>query len=467
MSAASGDGAIASDPPVRERVVTLRLVALLSATFAGAYYSNIALVPLGAVLEHFRTGVALGALVLGGFAVPLAATTPIASYAGEAIGLTRALALAVGTVALGSVAAALAPSFAVLVAVRVAQGLAAAVIVPAVLILLSSTSSERGRPLALGMWSSVNSLGRLVAFPVGGLLASAAGWSAVFWSAVPICGLATVAIALFVPRRAVPRQPLDGRTAVWLTLGAALALGGLTAISTDRTGELVGAPLGVAGAALLVVAWRRSRRRPGGLVPVELLSTPTLVRSSVGGFVQMAMILVDITGVSLFLVREGRASTATAGLVALAFPAVMVVASTVAGAAMARIGGRRVFWSGLALLATGQVGIAFALRPGAGVTALLVVSLGVAGAGAALVQTSSASGATRPGHRDGSAAVGIFNLVRFSGTAAGAAWLAIAFSLGASYRTLFLSAAAVVAAVLVLTAAFGRRSGAATKMSLT
>jgi hypothetical protein len=83
------------------------------------------------------------------------------------------------------------------------------------------------------------------------------------------------------------------------------------------------------------------------------------------------------------------------------------------------------------------------------------------------VQTSSASGATRPGHRDGSAAIGIFNLVRFSGTAAGAAWLAIAFSLGASYRTLFLSAAAVVAAVLVLTAAFGGRPGAATKMSLT
>ena len=458
MSAPSRDGAIAPDPPARERLVTLRLVALLSATFAGAYYSNVALVPLGAVLGHFHTGVALGALVLEGFAVPLAALTPIAAYAGEAVGLTRALVLAVGTVALGSVAAALAPSFSVLVAVRVVQGAAAAVIVPAVLILVSSSASEHGRPLALGLWSSANSLGRLVSFPVGGVLASAAGWSAVFWSAVPVCALAALAVTLFVPRRPARRLPLDGRTAVSLTLGAALVLAGFAAVATNRTGELIGAPLCAGGAALLVVAWRRSRGRPGSLVPVEILSTPTLVRSSVGGFVQMAMILVDITGVSLFLEHGGRASSAIAGLVALAFPAVMVVASTTAGATVVRIGGRRVFWIGLSLLAVAQGGIALALQPGTGVSVLLVVSLGVAGAGAALVQTSSASGATRAGHRDRTAAVGIFNLVRFSGTAAGAAWLAISFSLGTSYRTLFLSAAAVVVAALVLTASIGRRS---------
>jgi MFS family permease len=466
VRAGVGNGASASDPRA-ERLLTLRLVALLSATFAGAYYSNIALVPLGAVLEHFHTSVALGALVLGGFAVPLAAATPVAAYAAEAIGLTRALALAVGTVALGSVAAALAPSFAVLVAVRVIQGTAAAVIVPAVLILLASTSSARGRPLALGMWSSVNSLGRLVSFPLGGLLAATAGWSAVFWSAVPICGLASLAVAVFVPRRAATRRPLDRGVAASLTCGAALVLGGLSALAADRTGLMIGACLGAAGAGLLVVAWRRSRGTPASLVPVGLLSSPTIVRSSVGGFVQMAMIVVDITAVSLFLVRDGEASSASAGLVALAFSAVMVVASTFAGAAIGGLGGRRVFWIGLALLAAGQGGIALALSPDAGVSALLIVSLGVAGAGAAFVQTSSASGATRPEHRGGTAVVGIVNLVRFSGTAAGAAWLAIAFSFGTSARVLFLSAAVIVGAVLVLSAVLGRRPRAGAPMSLT
>ena len=451
-----GEGSLPGAPAARTRRNALRLAGLLSATFAGAYYSNVVLVPLDAMLQHFHAGVGMGALVLGGFAVPLAAATPIAVHVGERLGLTRALSLAVGVLALGSLAAALAPTLAFLVSVRVVQGMAAAVILPGVLLLLSTGFSERERPLVLGMWSSVNSLGRVVAVPVGGLLASAAGWSAVFWSVVPVCGLAAVAVAVVVPRRAPGRASLDRRTAAALTGGAALLLGALTALSTGTIGEIAAAPVGVLGVALLVTAWRRCRGRTGGILPVELFSSPTFLRSTIGSFVQMAIILVDVTGVSLYLERDAGVSSARAGLVALTFPAVMVVVSTGAGAAMGRLGGRRVFWGGLVLLAAGQAGIALALRPGEGISALVIASLGVGGAGAALAQTSTAAGATRPEHHGGTAAVGIFNLVRFSGTAAGAAWLAVALSLGASYTVLFASAGAVAAGTLLLTASIGR-----------
>lgn len=439
------------------RRIPPRLAALLLASFAGAYYANVALVPLDAMLEHFHTSVGMGTLVLGGFAVPLAAATPIAAYAGEGIGLTRALALALAVLSLGSLAAALAPSFAALVAVRVLQGVAAAVILPGVMVLLASSSSEQERPVAMGMWSSANSLGRVVAVPFGGLLVALAGWSAVFWSAVPVFGLAAVAVAVAGPRRTPRRVPLDRWGAAALTGGATLVLGGLTAVSTGRAGELAGAPVGVAGAALLAVAWRRSRSRAGGLVPVDLFSSPALTRSTVGAFVQMATIMIDVTGVALYLVRDARVSAATAGIVALTFPAAMVLVSALAGAAMARFGGRRVFRTGLALMAAAQGGIALGIEGDAGIRALVVAALGVGGAGAALVQTSTAGGATRPEHREATAAVGIFNLVRFSGTAAGAAWLAIALALGASYQVLFASAGIAAVAALVVTALTGRR----------
>lgn len=456
MSACVEGGASRPTGRLPKHSTALRLVALLSATFAGAYYSNMALVPLDAMLEHFGTSVALGSLVLGGFAVPLAAATPLASHVGEGIGLTRALYLAVGILALGSVVAALSPDLAALVAVRFLQGIAAAVIVPSVMILLSTSFSESERPVTLGLWSAVNSLGRVVSVPVAGLLTTAAGWSAVFWSAVPICGIAAVAVAAIVPRRAARRASLDGWTAAALTGGSTLLLGGLTAIATDHLGELLGFPAGVLGAGLLVVAWRRARRRPGGILPVDALASTTLLRSSIGGFVQMAIILIDITGVSLYLVRTAGESAGTAGLVALAFPGVMVVVSTAAGPAMRHLGGRRVFWGGMALLGASQVGIALALGAGQGVSAAIIGSLGIAGAGAALVQTATAGGATRPEHRDATAAVGVFNLVRFSGSAVGAAWLAIAFSLGAGYRALFLSAAAVCGGALLMSAMVGK-----------
>lgn len=436
---------------------TLRLVTLLSATFAGAYYSNVTLVPLDAMLEHFRTSVGLGSLVLGGFAVSLAAATPLVSRLGEGIGWTRALYSGVAVVALGCIGAALAPSFGWLVLVRVLQGVAAAVIVPGVMILLSTSFSEHERPVALGMWSSANALGRVVAVPMGGVLASFAGWSSVFWSAAAVCGVAAVVVAAFVPSRAPRRATIDWPSAAFLTAGSALALGGLTAVATGRTERLVGLPLLTGGAMLLVLAWRRSKGTPDPLIPVGVLRSPTLLRSSLGGFVQMATIMVDIAGVSLHLSSQRGVSSATAGLVALTFPAVMVVVSGLAGIAMRRAGGRVVFWWGLAILSAGQAALAASTSAGSGVNASLVVALAVAGAGAALVQTASAGGATRPSHAHGSATIGIFNLVRFSGTAAGAAFLAIVLSSGGSYSLLFAICAAGVALTLAFTATLGRR----------
>ncbi len=437
------------------RVGGLTLAALLSATFAGSYYSNVALVPLAPILDHFHTGVGMGVLVLGAFAVTLAATTPLASHLGDRGGWTRVLVAGLAVVAVGSVAAALSPSFAFLVGVRVVQGAAAAVIVPGVMIHLSTTVAERDRPFAMGLWSSANSLGRLVAVPLGGLLASLAGWSSVFWSSVPAMGIAALAIFFLVPRK--PPRPIvtDWSSAGGLTAGAALGLGGLTALSTGVDGAVAGVPLMVAGAALVATAWRRGARASHPLVPVGLLRSPTLLRSSLGGFVQMATIMVDITAVSLYLVRSTGTSPATAGLVALAFPGVMVVVSWLAGYAMRRLGGRRVFSWGLGLLAVGQVLIALATARGVGVGPLLAGALGLAGGGAALVQTSSAGGATRPGAADSSAAVGAFNLIRFSGTAAGAAWLAIVLSLGGSYPLLFASCAAVAVGSLALSSRLG------------
>jgi MFS family permease len=456
VSTAGGDGPPAG-PGALPPASRWRLVALLSATFAGAYYSNVALVPLDAVLEHFREGVGGGALLLGGFAVTLAAATPLAAHLGERTGMTRALAAGVGLLALGSVVAALAPSFAVLVAARVAQGVAAAVIVPGVMILLTTTLPERQRPVAVGMWSAVNSMGRVVAVPVGGVLASLAGWSAVFWSTVGVAALAAFAVALAVPRR--PAQPVrvDWPGAAAFSGGVALALGGLIVVASSPHAALAALAALAAGVVLLAVARRRAGRVAHPLVPRGLLRSTTLLRSSLGGFVQMATVTIDVAGASLYLVTVSHANAAVAGLVALALPGAMVGASAVAGPLMRRHGGRRVFWWGLGTLATGQGMLAVVAASHDGVGGAVVGALAVAGVGGALVQTSASGGATRPEADRRAAAVGLFTLLRFAGTVAGAAWLAALLSLAGSYAALFSSTAGLVVLAGTLAVLAGRR----------
>src|SRR5690606_9053425 len=77
------------------------------------------------------------------------------------------------------------------------------------------------------------------------------------------------------------------------------------------------------------------------------------------------------------------------------------------------------------------------------VVAVCALLLGM-GAGVALVQTPAAAGATRsPAGRSG-AALGLFNLLRFSGSTAGTAWVALTFP--RSSMLVVLGGCAVVAA---------------------
>lgn len=446
---------------VRTRASWIELSALLAATFAGSYYTNVTLVPLNVVLQHFRTGVGAGVLVLGGFAVSLAAATPLAAHIGERVGWTRALLFGVASIGIGAALAAVAPSFPVLVAVRVLQGAAMAVILPAVMILIATTFADRERHFALGMWSSVNSLARVVAIPAGGIIATIGGWSMVFWSAVPTSGIAIAAIAVFVPRHTGRKVDTDWRGAGMLTAGAALALGGLQTLGLRGPGITVGVAMTGGGLVLLWGSLRRARTVAHSFVPRMLLGSRTWLRSSAGGFAQMACIMVDVTAVSLYLVRVHGATTAAAGLVTLSFPAVMVVASPGASWLMVRIGGRRVFFSGLGLLTVAEVVMAITAQPRAASTGMLVGALVLAGVGAAFVQTSSAAGATRREAGADAAAVGLFNLVRFAGSGVGAAWLSLVLSSGGSYQVLFASWAAGVAATLLATALVGRVPGRA------
>jgi hypothetical protein len=70
------------------------------------------------------------------------------------------------------------------------------------------------------------------------------------------------------------------------------------------------------------------------------------------------------------------------------------------------------------------------------------------GVGVALVQTPAALGATRSSAGRAGTGLGLFNLIRFSGSAIGAAWVAVALGQAGTFATMFTLCAAVAAAGL-------------------
>ncbi|WP_217428631.1 MFS transporter [Microlunatus speluncae] len=116
----------------------------------------------------------------------------------DVIGLRRAYLIGLGLFIVARCAAGLATMPAVLLAVRAAQGLGGALLVPATLALLTSLADDLElRARVLGVWSAVGAAGASLGPVIGGPLTQWLGWPAVFWVTLP-AGLAAFVVALRV-----------------------------------------------------------------------------------------------------------------------------------------------------------------------------------------------------------------------------------------------------------------------------
>ena len=102
--------------------------------------------------------------------------------------------------AAGALVGALAPSFEVLLASRVLQGVGAGLVSPAALAGAVSAFPPERRGAALGIWGAGSGVANLVGPLLGGILTVALGWRANWWALIPLSIAAAVAIWAVVPR---------------------------------------------------------------------------------------------------------------------------------------------------------------------------------------------------------------------------------------------------------------------------
>jgi MFS transporter, DHA2 family, methylenomycin A resistance protein len=95
---------------------------------------------------------------------------------------------------------ALAPGTTVLITGRALQGVCAALMLPGTLALLAeSAPDDRARSRAVGRWAAVGGAALPAGPFLGGLLAEAGGWRAVFWLNVPVIIAALVPVVRQAP----------------------------------------------------------------------------------------------------------------------------------------------------------------------------------------------------------------------------------------------------------------------------
>ena len=172
--------------------------------------------------------------VVNSYLLTLSALMLIGGSLGDLYGHRRVLMAGLAGFTLASAMAAVAPSAALLLAVRLVQGVAGATLVPNTLALLNATIQPDDRGAAIGQWSAWSAVSTALGPLVGGWTVDALSWRWVFAVPVPF-GL----LALWIAVTKMPRQPAPSRGGRRLDLlGAALVTLGLGAL----TWALIAAP---------------------------------------------------------------------------------------------------------------------------------------------------------------------------------------------------------------------------------
>ncbi len=153
--------------------------------------------------------------------------------------------------AIASAGCALAPDIYWLIAARVAQGIAAAIVTPASLALIGSTFPRNERSAAIGVWAAASALAAGVAPILGGWLTENFGWRWIFWINPPVALLAFALLWFAPPDR---REQAQIRFA-WRVSACGGTCGHRLCFEPDRTGR----------------RWRESaaRIRPNSSGPLE------------------------------------------------------------------------------------------------------------------------------------------------------------------------------------------------------
>ncbi|HEY1319031.1 MAG TPA: DHA2 family efflux MFS transporter permease subunit, partial [Streptosporangiaceae bacterium] len=380
---------------------------------------------------------------------------------GDRFGRRRLFALGVGTFTAGSVAAALAPSIAVLNLARAVQGLGGSIVLPLTLTILSAAVPASKRGLALGTWGGISGLAVALGPVVGGAIVQASTWQWIFWLNVPI-GAALVPLAM--SRLTETYGPAGRLDLPGLALSATGLFGIVWGLVRGNTQGWASTDILTAltcGAALLAgfVAWEQHTRHP--MLPMrQFRSAPFTLANTASLFMYFGMFGSIFLLAQFFQIVQGY-SPLGSGLRILPWTIAPMVISPAAGALSDRVAGRTLIGTGLTLQAAGLAWLGLVATPAMPYAAFAGPFL-LAGTGMGLFFAPMANvvlSAVAPSH-EGKAS-GANNAIRELGGVFGVAVLAAVFARFGGYHTGHTFVAGMKPAILLGAAAVAAGAAAA------
>jgi EmrB/QacA subfamily drug resistance transporter len=280
--------------------------------------------------------------VLSAYLLSFGGLLLLGGRAADLLGRRRVFAVGTALFAAASLACGLAGSDAALIAARVVQGMAAAIMTPTALSILMTTFREGAeRNKALGLWTATGAIGGTAAWIVGGPITDGLGWEWIFFMNVPVA----IAVAALSPVLLGESRTRRGRgfdVAGAVTVTAALVALVYAVVEAPQVGWGDGQTLTLfaLAAALIALFVRIEARSAAPLAPLRLFRS----RALVGGNLTLFLLGTLAFGMPFILTQYGQQvlgwSPVEFGLASVVMPITAAIGSAV-GQGLATRGGVR------------------------------------------------------------------------------------------------------------------------------
>ncbi|MCB8923476.1 MAG: MFS transporter [Ardenticatenaceae bacterium] len=288
------------------------------------------------VIERDLGGMALYSWVFAGYMLASTISIPLFARLADVVGRRTLYVVGILVFLIGSALVGASQSMELLVAFRVLQGIGAGAVAPAALASIGDLFSDEERGKIFGIIGAVQVLANLIGPPLGGWITDTFSWRWGFYLILPVGLLAMILAALGLQdkMRASNWRTLHIDWIGALLIGSGLFIGllGFQQIGLGAGHLVYGIALCVGTAVLLnfAVQWEQKQAEP--VIPIALLSHPSLWRATLGTLLLGFVTNSAVAYFPLYLEKIYEQTATSAGLALLPMLLMAGVASGVGGA---------------------------------------------------------------------------------------------------------------------------------------
>lgn len=304
----------------RSRVAIILLLAAVFVVFLNETFLSVALTDIDDDLQISPT---LGQWLSTGFALTMAVVIPITGWLLQRLNTRPVFIMAMSLFTAGTLIAATASGFGILLVGRIVQASGTAIMMPLMMTTIMSLVPPQSLGRMMGRISIVMSVAPAVGPTISGFLLPLVHWRGLFWVMAPIAVAMLILGILRVPNVSEPRKaPLDALSVIVSALAFSGLVYGLSSLGQAAEGDAVlpsWIPVSVGAVFLILFVLRQLQlqRRDGALLDLRTFTSRTFTMSLSMLAVSMVALFGAVISVPLYMQNVLHQPTEIIGLTLL------------------------------------------------------------------------------------------------------------------------------------------------------